>query len=138
MKSNWRQRLGEDVYKLILTLSVMSCNYLRLNLFSNIITVDFDMFSSFIENWIRHNMQSTWFSQQRDIGWECKKLKSSSNAFTYISSEAMDAIVQYPISVLKQATTNWFLLFHETKFSLTNIQYQWSICDKECFLPSLH
>ena len=44
-------------------------------------------------------------------------------AFSHISSEAIEVMTRYSASALAQAMTNYFLLFHETIFPPTNIQY---------------
>jgi len=43
--------------------------------------------------------------------------------FSHISSEGIEAMARYSAFVLTQVITNYFLLFHETIFPPTNIQY---------------
>lgn len=56
MKLSRGQSLGEYVHDLVLTLSILRNNHLRLNLFSYMMIVNFDMLGSFMKYQIKSNI----------------------------------------------------------------------------------
>lgn len=64
------QRFGEDIHRLCISKNVGWSNLLSLDFIKNKMTVDFDVFCTFMEKWIEGDMESDLIiTEQRSRDW---------------------------------------------------------------------
>jgi hypothetical protein len=81
------------------------------------ITIDLNVLSLFMKNWVVAIWIELWLSQYIGIGWERETPISVSNQRNQTIYLVIDAIARYSVSVEDWETIDCFLLFQEIRES---------------------
>jgi hypothetical protein len=107
----------------LLTVSNEWChNFSRLHIFSNKVTINFNMFRTFMKNRVENNMPCCLIVTIHFHGFLVFYSKVMKKVFDPFSSLAVDSMVRYSAFALDLATIFYFLLFYVTRLPPTKTQ----------------
>ena len=84
-------------------------------------TIYFDVFGPLMKNWITSNLNSTWISEWRWVGWDRGNPISASNPWIHIALEKTIDMEWYSASVDYFDIQSFFLHFHDINDSPKNM-----------------